>query len=122
MNDSSAKEEAFRNGAALFLVIAGWLGSAILGLWAVFAYDPSAGEFAPQWVGLGYIFLIGVAVAASTARSRARMTETVIAAFKAGQAIADDRWEATLRAQAGDEGAAMKELTKIEARKGVRAG
>lgn len=62
----------------------GWLGSAALGLWSILEYDPNHGHFAPQWVGLVFIFLIGVAIAGSAASSRYKMADTIVGAFKAG--------------------------------------
>lgn len=61
-----------------------WWGALGLGFWAVQHYDPSEGKFAPQWVGLGYIFLVGVAIAATNARSRMKLSDTISQAFAAG--------------------------------------
>lgn len=111
----SSRLEQARRAAALFLVFGGWCGSMLLGLWAVIEFNPSKGEFAPQWVGFGYIALIGVAVAASTARSRMRMTDTIVGAFATGQKLADDRWEMIIRSQTSHPDRLTRELERIEA-------
>lgn len=55
-----------------------------LGIWSEINYDPNHGDFAPQWVGLAFIFLIGVAIAASGARARHRLSDTIVEAFRIG--------------------------------------
>lgn len=107
--------EKARRAVAILLVLGGWLGSTSIGIWAVVTYDPAKGEFAPQWVGLGYIFLIGVSVAASTARSRMRMTDTIVGAFITGQKLADERWEMIIRSQTSSPDRLTRELERIEA-------
>lgn len=77
-------DEATRRRIASLFQWFGWWGSLSLGLWAVHHFDPSEGHFAPQWVGLGYIFLVGVAIAASNARSRMKLSDTISQAFSAG--------------------------------------
>lgn len=109
-----SKMEAFRRMLAAGLVMGGWFGSLSLGVWAVVSFDPNEGKFAPQWVGLGYIFLIGVAVAASTARSRMRMTDTIVSAFKTGQKIADDRWEMIIRTTTSHPDKLTRELEQLD--------
>lgn len=82
--------ESARRFIASAFQLGGWLGALGLGLWAVFSFDPSKGEFAPQWVSLGYIGLIGVGLAGTAARSRMRMTDTIIAAMKMGFRISEE--------------------------------
>lgn len=62
----------------------GWLGSMGIGIWSEVAYDPNHGHFAPQWVGLAFIFLVGVAIAATGARSRHRLSDNIVDAFRIG--------------------------------------
>lgn len=76
---------------ALVSMWGGWLGSAALGLWSILEYDPNHGHFAPQWVGLAFIFLIGVAIAGTSSAARFRMAETIVGAFKAGLGAQDKR-------------------------------
>jgi hypothetical protein len=62
----------------------GWAGSLALGIWSVIEYDPNHGHFAPQWVGLAFIFLVGVAIAASSARARHKLSDQIVQAFRIG--------------------------------------
>lgn len=77
--------EPIRRMSAATLQWAGWLTCVGLGTWSIVAFDPNHGHFAPQWLGLTFIFALGVAIAASVVRSRMRMTKAILGAFKAGQ-------------------------------------
>jgi hypothetical protein len=82
----------------------GWFGSAGLGLFAVMNYDPNHLRFAPQWVSLAYIFLVGVAIAGTSVVSRLKLAQTIRDAFEAGfQARGRDRDEYAVGFKAGDE-------------------
>lgn len=76
--------ETTRRKVASIVQWLGWWGALALGFWAVQHYNPAEGHFAPQWVSLGYIFLVGVAIAASNARSRMKLSDTIAKAFAAG--------------------------------------
>lgn len=84
--------EKLRRALAVVGMWGGWLGSAGLGLWSVIDYDPNHGDFAPDWVGLLFIFLIGVAIAASSARARHKLSDTIIEAFRIGLSNGRDIW------------------------------
>jgi hypothetical protein len=80
--------EGLRRALASVIQWGGWLGTLGLFLWATFKYDPTEGRFAPQWVGFAFIFLIGLAIAGTTARSRMRLTDAIIHAFRTGMLTA----------------------------------
>lgn len=69
----------------------GWAGAMGLGVWSVVDYDPNHGDFAPDWVGLAFIFLIGVAIAASSARARQKLSAQIIEAFRIGLTVNGQR-------------------------------
>lgn len=83
--------ERLRRAAALILMWTGWLGALAVFAYATENFDPNHGNFAPQWVGFAFIGCIGVAIAGSTARSRMRLSDTIVAAFKAGFDASEDR-------------------------------
>jgi hypothetical protein len=76
--------DRIRRVAIIVAVWGSWSGSMALGIWSVVDYDPNHGDFAPQWVGLAFIFLIGVAIAATSARARQKLSDQIVAAFKIG--------------------------------------
>lgn len=83
--------ERTRRAVASALQWGGWGGSLFLLIWGTINYDPAEGKFAPAWLSLGFIFLIGVAIAGTTARSRMRITDTIVQAFEAGYDASEDR-------------------------------
>lgn len=76
--------ETLRRRVSGLLQILGWWGSLGLGLWAAFSFNPAKGHFAPQWVGFGYIGLLGIAIAATHVRSRMRLQAAILKAFETG--------------------------------------
>lgn len=82
--------EHLRRTLTCILQWGAWLTTITLGMWSTLEFDPAKGHFAPQWVGLAFIFALGVAIAASVARSRMRLTDTILQVFKAGQKIQRD--------------------------------
>lgn len=76
--------ERTRRVLAVLAMWGSWAAAMALGVWSVVDYDPNSGDFAPDWVGLTFIFLIGVAIAATSARSRQRMSDQIIEAFRIG--------------------------------------
>lgn len=73
-----------RRAGANVAMWGGWAGSIGLGTWSIIAFNPERGDFAPQWVGLAFILLIGVAIAGSASAARYRMAQTIVDAFRAG--------------------------------------
>lgn len=84
--------EGIRRALASVFQWGGWLGCTGIYFWATNTYNPNEGKFAPQWVGFTFIFLIGVAIAGTTARSRMRNTDTIISALQAGMRVSENRW------------------------------
>jgi hypothetical protein len=82
--------ESVRRPLASIFQWGGWLGSLAICIWATVEYNPAKGQFAPQWVGFLFIALIGVAMAGTTARSRMRLTDAIVHAFRAGRLTAGD--------------------------------
>lgn len=82
--------ESVRRVGASVLQWGGWGGAVALLIWATVNYNPSTGHFAPQWVSLTFILLIGFAIAGTTARARMRLSDTIIAAMKMGYSLRKD--------------------------------
>jgi hypothetical protein len=80
---TSGKESALR-AVTSFLAWGSWIAAVAIFAYATWQYNPNKGDFAPQWVGFSFILAIGVAVAASAARARHRLSDTILAAFTAG--------------------------------------
>lgn len=80
---TSGRETALRAVTA-FLAWGSWIGAVAIFAYATWQYNPNKGDFAPQWVGFTFILCIGVAIAASAARSRQKLADTVLGAFTAG--------------------------------------
>ncbi|MEV6496924.1 hypothetical protein [Streptomyces prunicolor] len=59
--------------------------------WALPAGQSVASHFAPQWVSFSFIFLLGVAIASTTAGLRMRITDTIVSAFRAGMDAAEEQ-------------------------------
>ena len=91
MNQKSVIPENVRRVLASILQWGGWLGCLALFFWATNTYNPNKGHFAPQWVGFAFIFSLGVAIAGTTARSRMRITDTIVSAFKVGMSTAEEQ-------------------------------
>lgn len=89
--------ENVRRVGASFLQWGGWGGAVFLLIWGTMNYDPSKGEFAPQWVSFTFILCIGFAIAGTTARARMRLSDTIIAAMKMGYQISEDSKEGKKR-------------------------
>lgn len=64
----------------------GWAASVGLLVYSI-QFHPEKGDFAPQWVGLTFVMCIGVAIAGTLVRSRMRLTNTIMAAFRAGASL-----------------------------------
>jgi hypothetical protein len=90
--------EALRRVAASVIMWGGWGGCIGLGTWAIVEFDPNHGDFAPQWVGLGFILLMGVAIAGTLARSRMRLTHAILTAFRAGVDSANEETDRRVEA------------------------
>lgn len=78
-------ERARRATAALAQWL-GWGGAIGLYVWSITTYNPSEGRFAPQWVGSTFIGCLFVGIVGTMIRSRHRLSDTILAAFKAGVA------------------------------------
>ena len=76
--------EGWRRFIASALMYGGWLICFGVFLYATLSFDPSKGEFAPQWVSFTFIAAIGVSIAAGAARGRMRLSDTIVSAFRAG--------------------------------------
>jgi hypothetical protein len=83
-------EKVRRFGAALAMW-GGWLGALGFFTYGTLSFDPNHMHFAPQWVSFAFIGLIGVAIAGSTARSRMRLSDTIVKTFEAGFKASEDR-------------------------------
>ena len=86
--DRSSGNETVRRAVTAVLAWGSWLGALAIFAWSVGAYD--RGE-APQWVGLAFVALIGVGVAAGNARAKQALSDTILAAFHAGMAVQEIR-------------------------------
>lgn len=85
MTDSlKAGTETFRRIAAVIFMVGGWVTAGAVFAYATLHFDPSKGQFAPQWVGFAFIGSMCVAIAGTSVRSRHRLTDTIVAAFQAG--------------------------------------
>jgi energy-converting hydrogenase Eha subunit B len=62
----------------------GWLGSFGVFAWATLTIDPGTAPRVKLLTVLVVIILVGVAVAGTTVRSRMRLSETIVHAFKVG--------------------------------------
>jgi len=82
--------ESVRRVGADVLQWGGWGGAVFLLVWGTMNYDPSKGEFAPQWVSFTFILCIGLAIAGTTVKARMRLSDTIIAAMKMGFQISED--------------------------------
>lgn len=76
--------EEIRQLIAVLAQWGGWMGAMALGIYSSLTYDPTHGRFAPAWVNLAFIFLVGVALGGTAAMARIRMTRTLIHVFQAG--------------------------------------
>ena len=76
--------EPIRRGTAVFLQWGGWLCTIGVFIYATLEFDPNHGDFAPQWVPFAFILSMGIAIAGTLVRSRMRLTDTIIKAFRAG--------------------------------------
>lgn len=76
--------EPIRRLSASVFQWGGWMGALGVFVFASVSYDPAHGKFAPQWVGLTFIGLMGLAIAGSVARSRMRLSDTIVDALRAG--------------------------------------
>lgn len=81
--------EPIRRVGASLLQWGGWAASIGLGIYSI-QFHPEKGEFAPQWVGLAFVFAIGLAITGSLVRSRMRLSHTILSAFKAGRSAQRD--------------------------------
>jgi hypothetical protein len=91
----TAVPEAVRRTIASVLQWGGWGGALFMIIYSALNYDPSRHELPPSWYGLTTIFLVGVAIAGTTVRSRMRITDTIVRAFEAGYDASQDRRAAT---------------------------
>lgn len=73
---------------ALAAAVLGWAAFLSIGLWAALSFDPSRGQFAPQWIGFALIGTIAIAMAGGISASRLKLGETISmvsdASFRAG--------------------------------------
>lgn len=84
--------EPLRRAGAVAAQWGGWAGAFGVYLWSVIQYESVAER--PQWVGSTFIISLFVAIVGTLVRSRMRLTQTIIDAFKAGvevQRIRDQR-------------------------------
>jgi hypothetical protein len=65
----------------------GWFGAFTLYLYSITQFNPSKGDFAPQWVGSTFIICLFVGIVGTLVRSRMRLSQTILAAFRAGVEI-----------------------------------
>lgn len=93
--------EPVRRIIALVLQWGGWISCIGIFAYATTYFDPNHGHFAPQWVGFGFILSMGIGIAGTLVRSRMRLTQTIVDAFKAGQQ--NERDQETGRKAARDE-------------------
>jgi hypothetical protein len=82
--------EPLRRIVATVLQWGGWLTNIALFVYATLEFDPNHGHFAPQWVGFGFIFSMGVGVAATLVKSRMRLSRSILGAFKEGRKSSRD--------------------------------
>jgi hypothetical protein len=80
--------ERYRRAFAALTQWLGWAGAIGLYVWSITQYNPSKGDFAPQWVGSTFIACLFVGIVGTMVRSRMRLSDTILAAFKAGMLAA----------------------------------
>lgn len=85
--------EPLRRIVAAVFQWGGWITCIGVFVYATSQFDPNHGNFAPQWVSFTFIFSIGVAIAGTLVRSRMRLTQTILSAFRAGAASERSRRE-----------------------------
>jgi hypothetical protein len=85
LNDRFQKgSESIWRHIITFLAWAAWLGALAVFAYATVHYNPNEGNFAPQWVGFTFIALIGVGIAAGNTKAKHNLSDTIVAAFRAG--------------------------------------
>lgn len=91
------KQSFQRNGEAVWrkfitaLAWLSWLAALAVFAYATWQFDPSKGEFAPQWVGFTFITCIGVGIAAGNAKAKHNLSDTILAAFETGMIAQAER-------------------------------
>ena len=86
--------ETVRRVGAILAQWGGWTGAVAVYLFSVTQY--SRMQDRPQWIGSTFLILLFIAIVGTLVRSRMRLTQTIIEAFKAGvevQRIRDERKE-----------------------------
>lgn len=102
--------EEHRRFFALVFAHVGWWGSFVL-LCIIISMGGSkpAGK-APPWLGLIFILLMGVGIAAGSALSRMRLSRTIVTAFERGYDMAVTK----ARAERLEEAVSLKKDQKLE--------
>lgn len=80
----ASEVDTVRRTLTIVCMVVGWVGSMTIGIWSAVGYDVTKGHIAPTWMGLAFVFLIGVGVAASSARARQKLSTQMIEAFRIG--------------------------------------
>lgn len=103
--------EPARRGTAIVLQWGGWLTTIGVFIYATLEFDPNHGNFAPQWVPFAFILSMGIAIAGTLVRSRMRLTDTIMNAFKAGARI---RAEQEANQAARESSASIREEAQVQ--------
>lgn len=81
------KKEEHRRTMALVLAHTGWWGSVLLLVVIISMGGSKPAGNAPPWLGLVFIILMGVGIAAGSALSRMRLARTIEMAFERGYTL-----------------------------------
>lgn len=65
----------------------GWLAAFTIYIYSITTYNPSQGNFAPQWVGSTFLICLFIGIAGTMVRSRMRLSQTILESFRAGVEI-----------------------------------
>lgn len=83
-------KEEVRRILLTVMAVGGWLAALGIGVWAVMNFDPQKHRFAPQWVTLSIIILMGTAIAAGAALGRMQSVRTLTKVFNAGVFVGEE--------------------------------
>jgi hypothetical protein len=83
-------KEEHRRIALVVIAVGGWLGALGIAVWAVANFNPQHGRFAPQWVTLSIIILMGSAIAAGVAAGRMNSVRALTKVFNAGMLVGQE--------------------------------
>lgn len=81
--------ETVKRVALWVISLGGWSWAIGAATWAVLEFDPSKGNFAPQWLSLSVFLSMGFAIAAGVSLGRINSVRTLAQIFQAGMDTAE---------------------------------